>query len=170
MRERAAGGLRRSWFVMSGLILLVATAAACGSIQAQIAPYQTGNGGAVCQTVASDLQNTSSKWAASAWTLGIAGALMVVTGGVVGPGISGDQWYRRGSGVLISTLGASLGAFSAYSYARSDAASTAAVSATRALVEKDDRSAYDRCVEAKALWLGSRIDARQKNPPPTSEK
>ena len=148
---------------LSLIVALAVMVAACGSVQAPMAPYQAGHGGEVCAKVASDLQSTSSRWAGSMWAAGITGALLVIAGGLIGGGVASDPWYRRGAGVMVSALGASLGTFSGYSYARSDAASAATVAATNALTEKDDRAAYDRCADAKAKWLGSRIDSLQAN-------
>jgi len=121
----------------------------------------------MCRQIAEELQRSSSNWAIVGWQLALVSALLGAIGGLVGRGSPTEtRWYRIGAGALLATLGTSLSATAAVTIARSNAASSAAAAATFALKVKDDTQAYEKCLDAKAQWLESRVDSLDQLPPP----
>lgn len=121
----------------------------------------------MCLRIAEEMQRSSSNWAIVGWQLALVAALLGAIGGLVGRGSPTEtRWYRIGAGALLATLGTSLSATAAVSIARSNAASSAAAAATSALKAADDEQAYEKCLEAKANWLESRVDSFDQLPPP----
>jgi hypothetical protein len=137
-------------------------------IVADLGPYVSGGqeGAKACLALTKDFQQESSKWSILAWIAAVAGTVLTTTGGILGAGAKEDPWYRRGAGVLLASLGASLAAGSAVSVSRSNAASTAASAAVLAVTETKDEERYFQCARAKAAWLQSRPDSLDQTPPP----
>jgi hypothetical protein len=161
--------MRPSYLVglMVAFIAAQALAFLYGNTPKALVQLDPANARHMCSQIAEELQRSSSNWAIVGWQLALVSALLGAIGGLVGRGSPTEtRWYRIGAGALLATLGTSLSATAAVSIARSNAASSAAAAATFALKVKDDTQAYEKCLDAKAQWLESRVDSLDQLPPP----
>jgi hypothetical protein len=101
-------------------------------------------------------RSLSSAQAAGGWTLGSLG--VASTGaGIITVLVNTDQ-DRRIVGASLALAGVGLGIVAYNLFLRSQASGRLAEAANLALIEKDDRRAYETCVRAKAAWAGSKSD------------
>jgi hypothetical protein len=157
--------------IVAGALIVGAVGCNVGSSRGCLPLYAAaGDGAAACKQLSEDLQQTSSNWAVAAWAAGIVGGLLTALGGIVGAGQEKDHFMRRAAGVLLATLGSSLAATAAYSVSRSNAASTAAASASMGQTESDDVARFNSCLKARAEWLDSRVDSLDQAAPPQARK
>lgn len=143
----------------------------------QFIPYQPGRGVALCQKMATGMQQRSTLWSVVSWLLSFFSVVLLSIGGIVGSGPENARWWRKGAGVLLATIGGTFAASSAFAVARATAAASASANAIVALYDgqthsriADDEDSYIRCLEAKVLWLRSRSEALAQLPLPSTAK
>lgn len=143
----------------------------------QFIPYQPGRGVALCQKLASGMQQRSTLWSVASWLMSFFSVVLLSIGGIIGSGPENARWWRKGAGVLLATIGGTLAASSAFAVARATAAASASANAIVALYDTqsharlaDDEESYIRCLEAKVLWLRSRSEALAQLPLPSTAK
>ena len=143
----------------------------------QFIPYQPGRGVALCQKMATGMQQRSTFWSVASWLLSFFSVVLLSLGGIIGSGPENARWWRKGAGVLLATIGGTFAASSAFAVARATAAASASANAIVALYDSqphariaDDEESYVRCLEAKVLWLRSRSEALAQLPLPSITK
>jgi hypothetical protein len=109
-----------------------------------------------CTRTEEAARSLSTAQAAGGWTLGSLG--VASTGaGIITVLVNTDQ-DRRIVGASLALAGVGLGIVAYNLFLRSQASGRLAESANLALIDKDDRRAYESCVRAKAAWAGSKSD------------
>lgn len=143
----------------------------------QFIPYQPGRGVALCQKMATGMQQRSTLWSVASWLLSFFSVVLLSIGGIIGSGPENARWWRKGAGVLLATIGGTFAASSAFAVARATAAASASANSIAALYDTqthgriaEDEESYVRCLEAKVLWLRSRSEALAQLPLPSTAK
>jgi hypothetical protein len=142
---------------------LSALASGCAVSLPETAPYppaptnvDPAPGMSFCTRVEASARSLSSAQAGGGWTLGSLG--VASTGaGIITVLVNTDQ-DRRIVGASLALAGVGLGIVAYDLFLRSQASGRLAEAANLALLERDDRRAYDSCVRSKAAWAGSKSD------------
>ena len=109
-----------------------------------------------CTRMEEASRSLSSAQAGGGWTLGSLG--VASTGaGIITVLVNTDQ-DRRIVGASLALAGVGLGIVAYNPFLRSQASGRLAESANLAMLEREDRRAYESCVRAKAAWAGSKSD------------
>jgi len=114
-------------------------------------------GGSLCTRTAVAARSLSSAQAAGGWTLGAIG--VASTGSGVFATLVNDLESRRIAAAGLTLGGVALGIVAYNLFLRSAASARLAETADLALLEKNDRRAWETCVRAKSAWQGSKTDA-----------
>jgi hypothetical protein len=113
-------------------------------------------GGSLCTRTAIAAHSLSGAQAAGGWTLGAIGVAATGTGTIAT--VVNDQQPRLMAAAGLTLGGVALGIVAYHLFLRSAASARLAETADLALIEKNDRRAWETCVRAKAAWEASKTD------------
>jgi hypothetical protein len=101
-------------------------------------------------------RSLASAQSAGGWTLGAIGVASLGAGTFAT--LVNDQESRRIAAAGLTLGGVALGIVAYNLFLRSSASSRLAEAANLAMLEKDDRKAYETCVRAKSAWANAKAD------------
>jgi hypothetical protein len=119
-------------------------------------PVLMSAGRTFCHDLTEAARRTASTYMFVAWITGVLGSLMVVVGQTIHPC---TNCVLRELGLVVSFIGGMVVAFAYYCFSRADAASKAAATANAGLGTRTPEEAYLIALQAKSVWLASRIDS-----------
>lgn len=138
---------------------LAALTGGCAMSIPETAPYHPTAaeplpGAVLCSRTEAAARSLSSSQAAGGWVLAALG--VGATGGGAITSLVNVQEGRRITGVALTLGGIALGAVAYTLFMRSQTSARLAQNANMAMLDRDDRNAWDSCVRAKAAWAGSK--------------
>jgi hypothetical protein len=144
-------------------VTLAASTGGCAMSLPETVPYPAAPtnvdpapGMSFCSRTEEAARSLSSAQAGGGWTLGVFGAAAFSTGIVTT--LVNDQTDRRIVGAALSLGGVALGVVAYNLFLRSQTSGRLAEASNLAMLEKDDRRAYESCVRSKAAWAGAKSD------------
>ena len=114
-------------------------------------------GASFCARTETAARSLASSQAAGGWVMASLG-LASVGGGAIATLVN-VQESRRIAGTAITVGGVAMGAVALALFMRAEASSRLAQAANSALLQKNDREAWEACVRAKSAWAGSKGSA-----------
>jgi hypothetical protein len=149
---------------LAGLASLAALNAGCAMSIPETPPYPPAYtqadpvpGAVFCARTETAARSLASSQAAGGWVLASLG-IASVGGGAIATLVN-VQESRRIAGTAITLGGVAMGAAALALLMRADASSRLAQAANAALLQKNDREAWEACVRAKSAWAGSKSSA-----------
>jgi uncharacterized membrane protein YebE (DUF533 family) len=145
-------------------VALAASTGGCAMSLPETVPYPSSApttadpapGMSFCARTEEAARSLSGAQAGGGWTLGSLGAASLGTGIITT--LVNDQTDRRIAGAALTLGGVALGVVAYTLFLRSQTSGRLAEAANLAMLEKDDRRAYESCVRAKAAWAGAKSD------------
>jgi hypothetical protein len=154
------------WYMRSSLPLgavLVALTTGCAMSLPDTVPYPASltaadpaPGMSLCTRTAIAARSLSSAQAAGGWTLGAMG--VAATGAGTFATLVNDQQGRLIAAAGLTLGGVAMGIVAYNLFLRSAASARLAETADLALIDKNDRHAWETCVRAKSAWGASKTD------------
>lgn len=140
-------------------LALAALTGGCAMSMPETTPYVPTTtdplpGAALCSRTEAAARSLSSAQSAGGWFLASLG--VASTGGGAITSLVNVQEGRRIVGVSLTLGGIALGAVAYTLFTRAQTSGRLAQSAGLAMLEHDDRAAWESCVRAKAAWAGSK--------------
>jgi hypothetical protein len=147
--------------LLFGLALAALSTTGCAMSIPETPPYPPAPtaadplpGAAFCSRTETAARSLASSQAAGGWVFASLG--VGATGGGAVVNLVNTLESRRITGTALMLGGVALGAVAYTLFMRSAASSRLAETANLAILEKDDRAAWDACVRAKAAWSGAK--------------